>query len=91
MPANSPSDNKPSKDTPHGPSSFDLTQQVTDLQITVAYLEDTLERLDTVVAAQDKQLQDMQRQLKLLYGQISQKGEQTIAPFDVVADRPPHY
>ena len=68
-----------------------LMQQMTALQITVTYLEDTIERLDAVVATQDKQMQDMQRQLKLLYGQLTQKGEQTIAPFDVLADRPPHY
>ena len=68
-----------------------LMQQLTDIQITVAYLEDTIERLDSVVAAQDKQIQDIQRQLKLLYGQLTHKEEATIAPFDIVADRPPHY
>ena len=70
----------------------DLQQQVTDLQILTAYLEDTIERLDKVIASQDKQLQDMQRQLELLYANIEGKSEQGgIAPFDLLADRPPHY
>ena len=71
--------------------SQDLAQQVTDLQITVAYLEDTLERLDKVIAVQDKQMQDMQRQLQLVYGRIDNKSEEGVAPFDVMADKPPHY
>jgi SlyX protein len=71
--------------------SQDLAQQVTDLQITVAHLEDTLERLDKVIAVQDKQMQDMQRQLQLVYGRIDNKSEEGVAPFDVMADKPPHY
>lgn len=71
--------------------SQDLAQQVTDLQITVAHLEDTLERLDKVIAVQDKQMQDMQRQLQLVYGRIDNKSEEGVASFDVMADKPPHY
>ena len=69
----------------------DLTQQVTDLQITVAHLEDTVDRLDKVIALQDKQMQDMQRQLQLVYGRLDGKSEERVAPFDVMADKPPHY
>lgn len=72
--------------------SDNLTQQVTDLQITIAYLEDAIERLDKVIAVQDKELQNMQRQLQLLYAQVEGKNnDQGIAPFDVNADKPPHY
>lgn len=72
--------------------SDNLTQQVTDLQITIAYLEDAIERLDKVIAVQDKELQNMQRQLQLLYAQVEGKNNgQGIAPFDVNADKPPHY
>jgi SlyX protein len=69
----------------------DLAQQVTDLQITVAHLEDTVDRLDKVIALQDKQMQDMQRQLQLVYGRLDGKSEEGVAPFDVMADKPPHY
>lgn len=69
-----------------------LLQQVTELQITVAYLEDAIDRLDKVIAVQDRELQNMQRQLQLLYAQVEGKNnDQGIAPFDVMADKPPHY
>ncbi|WP_413786936.1 SlyX family protein [Psychrobacter sp. SCQQ22] len=68
------------------------TQQVIDLQMSMAHLEMTVERLDAVIARQDKDLQTLQRQLQLIYKQVdSQDIETGIAPFDVMADRPPHY
>ena len=68
------------------------TQQVIDLQMSMAHLEMTVERLDAVIARQDKDLQTLQRQLQLIYKQVdSQDTETGIAPFDVMADRPPHY
>jgi SlyX protein len=67
-------------------------QQVIDLQMSMAHLELTVERLDEVIARQDKDIQTLQRQLQLLYKQVeSQDTEEGIAPFDVIADRPPHY
>lgn len=68
------------------------TQQIMDLQMSMAHLEMTVERLDAVIARQDKDIQTLQRQLQLLYKQVdSQDTETGIAPFDVMADRPPHY
>lgn len=68
------------------------TQQVIELQMSMAHLEMTVERLDTVIARQDKDIQTLQRQLQLLYKQVeNQDTESGIAPFDVMADRPPHY
>lgn len=70
----------------------DLQTQVIDLQMNVAHLEITVERLDEVIARQDKDIQTLQRQLQLIYKQIeNQDPESGIAPFDVMADRPPHY
>lgn len=70
----------------------DLQVQVIDLQMNVAHLEITVERLDEVIARQDKDIQTLQRQLQLIYKQIeNQDPESGIAPFDVMADRPPHY
>ena len=58
----------------------------------LAHLEMTVERLDEVIARQDKDIQTLQRQLQLIYKQIeNQDPENGIAPFDVMADRPPHY
>lgn len=68
------------------------TQQVIDLQMSMAHLELTVERLDEVIARQDKDIQTLQRQLRLIYKQVeSQDTEGGIAPFDVMADKPPHY
>ncbi|HCN17159.1 MAG TPA: SlyX protein [Psychrobacter sp.] len=68
------------------------TQHVIDLQMSMAHLELTVERLDEVIARQDKDIQTLQRQLQLIYKQVeSQDTEGGIAPFDVMADRPPHY
>ncbi|GAA0312200.1 SlyX family protein [Psychrobacter aestuarii] len=70
----------------------DIAAQVIDLQMTVAHLELSLEQLDSVVAKQDKHIQTMQRQLQLMYKHIeNQQPDDGIAPFDVLADKPPHY
>ncbi|MGE6359836.1 SlyX family protein [Psychrobacter glacincola] len=68
------------------------TQQVINLQMSMAHLEMTVERLDEVIARQDKDIQTLQRQLQLIYKQVeSQDTEGGIGPFDVMAERPPHY
>ena len=69
-----------------------LTEQIIELQMTMAHLELTVERLDQVITQQDKHIRDLQRQLQLVYKQVEgQSGEEGVAPFDVMADRPPHY
>ena len=69
-----------------------LNEQMIELQMNMAHLELTVERLDQVVTHQDKHIRDLQRQLQLVYKQVEgQSNDDGIAPFDVVADRPPHY
>ncbi|WP_230661238.1 SlyX family protein [Psychrobacter sp. I-STPA10] len=68
-----------------------MNEQLIALQTAVAHLEDNVDRLDKVIAKQDQQLQNMQRQLQLMYAHLDNKSEQGIAPFDLLADRPPHY
>ncbi|UNU73151.1 SlyX family protein [Moraxella nasovis] len=63
---------------------------IVELQIKLAYLEEMVESLNDVVTRQDRLLTDLQDQLKLMYGQLQNK-ENTITPFDLLADRPPHY
>lgn len=64
---------------------------LTDLQIAVAHLEVTVDTLNQVISRQDKQIADLQRQLQLLYGHLERQTDSGIAPFDLWADRPPHY
>lgn len=69
----------------------DTHADITDLQIKIAYLENTVDTLNDVIAQQDKALKDLQDQLKLLYKFLEGRDDDGIAPFDLLADRPPHY
>lgn len=72
-----------------------LESQIIALQSQVAFMEDTLDTLDTlnaIVTAQSQQLADQQRQLQLLFQKItSSDNASQIQPFDLMNDRPPHY
>lgn len=69
----------------------DTRADITDLQIKISYLENTVDKLNDVIAHQDKALKDLQDQLKLLYKFLESRDDDGIAPFDLLADRPPHY
>lgn len=69
----------------------DTYADITDLQIKIAYLENTVDTLNDVISQQDKTLKDLQDQLKLLYKFLESRDDDGIAPFDLLADRPPHY
>ncbi len=70
----------------------DFEAQIIDLQMHMAHLELTVERLDHVITQQDQHIRELQRQLQLVYQQVeNQSADNGIAPFDVMADRPPHY
>ena len=69
-----------------------VESQLVELQMNMSHLELTVERLDEVITRQDKHIQILQRQLQFIYKQVeSQDSDSGIAPFDVMADRPPHY
>ncbi len=62
---------------------------LTELQIKVAYLEDTVDTLNDIIAKQDRQLTDLQDQLKLIYQRLESTAD--VSEFDILADKPPHY
>lgn len=69
-----------------------LRQKIEALETTVAFLDDTVEQLNHVIAQQDKRLADNERLLKRLCLKLFFEGdESSIEPFDLLADRPPHY
>ena len=69
-----------------------LTQALIDLQTQVLFMEDTLDKLDNIVTEQSQLIADQQRQLQLIYQKLeSQTSGSQIQPFDLLADRPPHY
>ncbi len=90
--ANTYSINPSNLQTDNLATQADLQSQVVELQMNMSHLELTVERLDEVITRQDKHIQTLQRQLQFIYKQVeSQDGEGGVAPFDVIADRPPHY
>ena len=69
-----------------------LTQEFIDLQTQVAFMEDTLDKLDNLVTEQSQLIADQQRQLQLLYQKLeTQTQGSQIQPFDLLSDKPPHY
>lgn len=66
-------------------------EQIVELQTRVSFLEDHIDQLNQVIARQDRQLMDLQDQLKIIYQQLTTKDDDGIAPFDLLADKPPHY
>lgn len=68
-----------------------MTDTVIDLQIKISYMENTVNTLSDIIAKQDRQLQDLQGQLQLIYRYLQGQHDDGIAPFDLLADKPPHY
>jgi SlyX protein len=51
-----------------------------------------VDKLDNIVTEQSQLIADQQRQLQLLYQKLeTQTQGSQIQPFDLLADRPPHY
>lgn len=67
-----------------------MESRLNDLETRVAFQDDLLETLNTIVAQQQQQLDLMQREIRLLYEQIK-----TLSPSDIAGsneqERPPHY
>lgn len=69
-----------------------LEQKLIDVQTQVAFMEDTIDKLDNIVTEQSQLIADQQRQLQLLYQKLeSQTQGSQIQPFDLLSDKPPHY
>lgn len=63
---------------------------IDELQIKVAYLEKHNDELCAELVLQAKRIKDLEDQARILYRLIQAKDE-SVAPFDAQADRPPHY
>lgn len=74
-------------------SNAPLQARIDELEIRVAFLDELMESLNQVVAAQDLHLTQLQQQFQLLYRRVdhSLNQEDGVAPFDVMRDIPPHY
>lgn len=65
-----------------------MNDAITQLQIKIAYLEDSIDSLNAVIARQDRLLMDLQDQLKIVYKKIQNGNE---SGFDPQNEKPPHY
>ena len=67
-----------------------MESRLNDLETKVAFQDELLEALNTIVAEQQQQLGLIQRELRLVYEQVK-----TLSPSDIAnsddQERPPHY
>lgn len=72
--------------------AIQLQQLIDDLQMKVAFLDDTVEQLNQKIAEQDREIIDLNRKMQMLYQRVEQADlSEGIAPFDPMLNVPPHY
>lgn len=67
--------------------------RVDEVEIRLAFQEDTIEALNKIVAEQDKRIQRLEEGIRQLYKEVQEHRNQDddIQPFDPVNEVPPHY
>lgn len=72
-----------------------MSDSLSDLQARIAFQEDTINELNTQVASLNQEMQDMQKQLRLVYKKLNDllyiAEHQSGQGADMVDERPPHY
>ncbi|WP_439134835.1 SlyX family protein [Pseudomaricurvus sp.] len=75
-----------------GDTQQQMQQQIEELETRLAFQEDTLNALDTIIAEQDRLLSRQQMQLQLLAEKFKTMESRLDDPQAPAADeRPPHY
>ncbi len=67
-----------------------MENRITELEIKVAYQEDTVQQLDRVICKQQDQIDSLIKSLKQL-SDNAQEPEATKSLFSAIDDVPPHY
>lgn len=68
--------------------------RVDEVEIRLAFQEDTIEALNKIVAEQDKRIQRLEEGIRQLYKEVQEsrnQDESGIQPFDPSNEIPPHY
>jgi SlyX protein len=68
-----------------------MDKRITELEIKVAYQEDTIQQLDRVVCQQQDQIDSIKKQLEQLNENTQQSSEGETSLFSALDDIPPHY
>lgn len=65
---------------------------IEDLQVRIAFLDELVEQLNQQLAIQTQELADLKKQMQILYRRVEAADlTEGVAPFDPMADKPPHY
>lgn len=65
---------------------------IEDLQVRITFLDDLVEQLNDQVAQQSLEIADLKKQMKLLYQRVESADlSESVAAFDPMTNRPPHY
>lgn len=65
----------------------DLSARINELETRLAFQDDTVHSLSDMVARQDQQMRQLQRQVELLMQRLRDQQQ----PYTEVVDQPPHY
>ena len=69
-----------------------LSAPIEDLQVRIAFLDDLVDQLNEQLVVQGQEIADLKKQMQILYQRVEASDvSDGIAPFDPMADRPPHY
>jgi len=69
-----------------------LSAPIEDLQVRIAFLDDLVDQLHEQLVVQGQEIADLKKQMQILYQRVEASDvSDGIAPFDPMADRPPHY
>ena len=69
-----------------------MNDRLTDLEIKISLTEDLVEELNRTVFQQQQQIDLLQAQLRLLYGQMqSNTNAESAEPYSLRDEIPPHY
>ena len=68
-----------------------MDKRITELEIKVAYQEDTIQQLDRVVCQQQDQIDSIKKKLEQLNENTQQSSEGETSLFSALDDIPPHY
>ncbi len=68
--------------------------RIDELEIKLAFQDDTIEALNKVITDQDKRIQLLEESIRQVYKELKEKGDQDsagIENFDPARELPPHY
>lgn len=68
-----------------------MEKRITELEIKLAYQDDTIQQLDGVICQQQKQIDALQKQLNQLMGSIDTSADGTSTKPSLFDELPPHY